>query len=335
MKTEEFDYELPGELIACYPLENRSGSKLLVLNSRDGSIDHKNFFDIPSILKQDDLLVLNNTKVIPARLKGSSKSRNNIEILLVNKLENNLWEVLLKKPRNGLEIKFENGVIGNVIKTPENIWVIRFNKDIESELFQIGKMPLPPYIQRDSEEIDKVRYQTVYARNDGAIAAPTAGLHFTDEIFEQLKKKGIQTEYITLHVGIGTFRPVKSEDIENHKMHSEYFEISESAASSINEAIKSKRRVVAVGTTVVRALESSISDEKLLIPGSGFTDIFITPPYDFKVVKGLITNFHLPKSTLLMLVSAFAGKENILNAYDVAKTTGYRFLSYGDAMFIF
>lgn len=335
MKTDEFDYDLPSEIIAYYPLKDRAQSKLLLLNKQTGTIQHKNFFDITSYLKEGDLLVLNNTKVIPARLIGNSENRSYIEVLLTRRITTTKWEVLLKNPRKGLVISFTEMINGQLEKGEDNSWFINFNQDVDTFLDRVGNMPLPPYIERKAEELDKERYQTVYAKTEGAVAAPTAGLHFTDELLNKITEIGVQVENITLHVGVGTFRPVKSENINDHKMHSEYFEVSKKTADAINSAKQDGRRVVAVGTTVVRALESLNSDDGSLNPFSGYTDIFITPPYKFRFVDALITNFHMPRSTLLMLVSAFAGKDFILKAYEEAKKSGYRFLSYGDAMFIY
>ncbi len=335
MKTNEFNYDLPHELIAYYPLKDRTQSKLLVLNREKNSIKHKNFFDLPNCLESGDLLVLNDTKVIPARLIGNSESRYDIEVLLTKRISDKKWQALLKKPKEGLNIDFGNGVSGSLEKGEENSWIIGFNQEVDTFLSSVGNMPLPPYIERSAEELDKERYQTVYAKSEGAIAAPTAGLHFSEQLLTEISERGIQIERVTLHVGIGTFRPVKSENIEDHEMHSEYIEISNKTADAINSAKKDGRRVVAVGTTVVRALESIKSDDELMSSFSGYTDIFIVPPYKFRFVDVLITNFHMPRSTLLMLVSAFAGKDLILKAYEEAKKSGYRFLSYGDAMFIY
>lgn len=335
MKTDEFDYDLPNDLIAYYPLEGRTQSKLLLLDKKTGSVNHNEFFELPLFLRPDDLLVLNDTKVIPARLIGHSKSRSNIEVLLTQRITGKKWQALIKRPKEGLNIRFEEGINGKLEKGDGNYWNINFNSEIDTYLSLIGNMPLPPYIERAVEDLDKERYQTVYAKSEGAIAAPTAGLHFTNELLNQIADKGIQIENITLHVGVGTFRPVKTENIEDHEMHSEYIEISRNTADAINSAKEKGRRIVAVGTTVVRALESMKPDNEFMEPFFGFTNIFITPPYNFRFVDGLITNFHMPRSTLLMLVSAFAGKEFILKAYEVAKNNGYRFLSYGDAMFIY
>ncbi|GJM16480.1 MAG: S-adenosylmethionine:tRNA ribosyltransferase-isomerase [Thermodesulfobacteriota bacterium] len=334
MKASDFDYHLPEEQIAYHPQDQRQNSRLLLLNKNSGEISHKNFYELPNFLKSGDLLVLNNTKVIPARLYGKRESGKEIEILLVNKLNEKVWECLVKNPKNNDELKFDHGLRGTLSKNESNVWFIEFEKNVDEYIEKYGKMPLPPYINREAQESDKISYQTVYADKKGAIAAPTAGLHFTRELLNQIKSNGVEIEYVTLHVGIGTFKPVKVENIEDHKMHAEYREIPIATATAINRAKAEGRRVIAVGTTVVRTLESSVTEDGEVIPQIGQTDLFIVPGFEFKVVDALITNFHLPRSTLLMLVSAFSKYEYIFKAYDDAREMGYRFLSYGDAMFI-
>ncbi|NIP31456.1 MAG: tRNA preQ1(34) S-adenosylmethionine ribosyltransferase-isomerase QueA [Candidatus Dadabacteria bacterium] len=334
MRTSDFDYDLPDHLIAYYPVKDRTQSRLIIVDRNKRSFTHKYFYDLIEYLNPGDLLLLNNTKVIPARLIGSSKNRKNIEILLVNRIDDLNWEILLKKPKDKLIVDFEGGVSGEVKKSEENIWIIKFNKPIDSIIWDIGHMPLPPYIERNAEDEDKLTYQTVFAEIEGAIAAPTAGLHISEDFLEKISEKGVEIQYITLHVGIGTFRPVKGEFIEEHKMHSEYMNINDEVCKSINKAKTEGRRVVAVGTTVVRAVESANSINNMIKPTSGSTNLFIKPPYKFKFIDALITNFHMPRSTLLMLVSAFADKDLILSAYREAINKNYRFLSYGDAMFI-
>ena len=334
MKASDFDYHLPEEQIAYHPQDQRQNSRLLLLNKNSGKISHKNFYELPNFLKSGDLLVLNNTKVIPARLYGKRESGKEIEILLVNKLNEKVWECLVKNPKNNDELKFDHGLRGTLSKNESNVWFIEFEKNVDDYIEKYGKMPLPPYINREAQESDKISYQTVYADKKGAIAAPTAGLHFTRELLDQIKSTGVEIEYVTLHVGIGTFKPVKVENIEDHEMHAEFREIPITTSTAINQAKAEGRRVIAVGTTVVRTLESSVSEDSEVIPQTGQTDLFIVPGFEFKVVDALITNFHLPRSTLLMLVSAFSKYEYIFKAYDEAREMGYRFLSYGDAMFI-
>lgn len=334
MKTSDFDYPLPDERIAYRPLKDRQNSKLMVLGREDRGIQHKRFCELPGLLRPGDLLIFNNTKVIPARIYGKKKSRTEIEILLLERQEGNKWKCLARKPKDGAVIEFEEGVTGKLSSPGGGEWHIEFSEDISAFLNKHGRMPLPPYIKREAEEADKITYQTVYAENEGAAAAPTAGLHFTPGLIEEIKDSGIQTGYVTLHVGLGTFLPVKEEVISNHVMHSEYIEVPQLTAALVNEAKSEGRRVIAVGTTVVRTLESSVDEEGRVQERSGRTELFITPGYEFKIVDALITNFHLPCSTLLMLVSAFAGKEFIFKAYEEALLGDYRFLSYGDAMFI-
>lgn len=340
MKTSDFFYELPEELIAQTPLENRTNSKLMVLCRDDGSIKHTIFSSILEELNPGDALVLNNTRVIPARLFGNRIGKEeSIETLLFKRLDNNIWECLVrpgKKMKMGNVVEYGNGLLkGEVVDIGEDgTRFIKFSYQgiFEEILDKLGEMPLPPYITEKLE--DRERYQTVYSKVPGSAAAPTAGLHFTQEMLNALKEKGIQIIYLTLHVGLGTFRPVKVEDINEHIMHSEYYEISQSAADAINRIKKNGGRIIPVGTTSIRTLETIANDEGLVKEGSGWTDIFIYPGYRFKIADGLITNFHLPESTLMMLVSAIAGKEFIFKAYNEAIKQKYRFFSFGDAMFI-
>lgn len=340
MKTSDFYFELPQELIAQDPLEDRSSSRLMVLDRKTGSIEHHIFKDIIQYLNPGDCLVVNDTKVIPARLIGNKIGTDaKIEVLLLKRKENDIWETLVKpgkKARIGAEISFGDGLLkAKVIDiVEEGNRLIQFSYDgiFEEILDQLGQMPLPPYITHQLK--DKNRYQTVYAKHEGSAAAPTAGLHFTPELLKQIEEKGIHIAHVTLHVGLGTFRPVKVEDVTNHHMHSEFYVVEQDQADLINETKRSGHRVIAVGTTSCRTLESATNDEGILIPGSGWTEIFIYPGYRFKMIDSLITNFHLPESTLLMLVSALAGKDQILEAYAQAVKEKYRFFSFGDAMFI-
>ena len=334
MKSEDFDYNLPKNLIAVYPKDKRDESRLLVLNKEKKSVAHKNFYNLTDYLVPGDLLILNNTKVIPAKLPGIREGKD-AELLLTNRINSKEWKVLTAKPKPDSLISFQDGLMGRLIKNSLNEWVVIFNTDADEYIQHYGKMPLPPYIERDSEEKDKETYQTIYAKKDGAIAAPTAGLHFTKELMDDIRNQCVDIKFITLHVGIGTFRPVKTEKIEDHIMHQEYVEISEDTSSAVNFARKSSRRVIAVGTTVVRALESAVDEEGIINPYSDFTDLFIYPPYVYKIVDAMITNFHLPRSTLLMLVSAFCGKDMLFKSYNTAIKENYRFLSYGDSMFIY
>lgn len=339
MKTSDFNYDLPKELIAQIPIETRDMSRLMVLDKNTGKIEHKVFHDIIDYLNEGDTLVLNDTKVIPARIFGHRKNKEErIEVLLVKDYGNDTWEVLArpgKKLKIGIEIIFSDKLKARVIDIlEEGERVIKFEYDgIFNELLdEIGIMPLPPYITEKLENKD--RYQTVYSKIRGSAAAPTAGLHFTKELLKKIEEKGINIAYVTLHVGIGTFRPVKVDDVLEHKMHSEYYEISENAAKVINETKKRGNKVVCVGTTSCRTLESASSEEGIVRAEKKETNIFIYPGYKFKVVTNLITNFHLPESTLIMLVSALAGKDNIMNAYNEAVKERYRFFSFGDAMYI-
>ena len=340
MKTSDFYFDLPQELIAQDPLEDRSSSRLMVLDRKTGEIEHHIFKEVIDYLNPGDCLVVNNTKVIPARLFGSKEGTEaKIEILLLKRKENDVWETLVKpgkKAKPGTRISFGNGLlIGEVIDVvEEGNRLIKFTYDgiFEEILDQLGQMPLPPYITHQLK--DKNRYQTVYAKHDGSAAAPTAGLHFTPELLEAIKAKGVNIAHVTLHVGLGTFRPVKVEDVTNHHMHSEFYIVEEDQAKLINETKQRGGKIVSVGTTSCRTLESATDDQGVLHAGSGWTDIFIYPGYQFKMIDRLITNFHLPESTLLMLVSALAGKNNIMAAYEEAVKERYRFFSFGDAMII-
>ena len=340
MKKEDFYFDLPEELIAQDPLEDRSGSRLLVLNKETGEIAHHVFRDVIDYLNPGDCLVINDTKVIPARLIGSKVGTDaKIEILLLKRRENDVWETLVKpgkKAKPGTKIRFGEGLLtGEVIDVvEEGNRLIQFTYDgiFEEILDQLGQMPLPPYITHQLK--DKNRYQTVYAKHSGSAAAPTAGLHFTPELLEEIQKKGVQIAHVTLHVGLGTFRPVKVENIMEHHMHSEFYQIEASEAEKINRAKEEGHRVICVGTTSCRTVESAAGDDGKLRECSGWTDIFIYPGYKFKILDCLITNFHLPESTLIMLVSALAGREHVLGAYEEAVKEKYRFFSFGDAMLI-
>jgi len=340
MKTEDFFYDLPGELIAQHPMENRDESRLMIVDKDTGFIEHKRFKDIVNYLENGDCLVLNNTRVIPARLFGHREGKDEkIEILLLNRVDKDRWTVLArpgKKVRPSNKIIFGNGLlVADVLDTEEDgTRMIEFQYDgiFEEVLDRLGEMPLPPYIKAKLE--DRERYQTVYSKVVGSAAAPTAGFHFTKELLDQIRLKGIEIVFLTLHVGLGTFRPVKVENIEDHHMHSEFYELSNEAAEAINQIKESGGNIVAVGTTTTRALETIADLDGRLRAQRGWTDIFIYPGYKFKTIDGLITNFHLPESTLLMLVSALAGRENILHAYRKAIDERYRFFSFGDAMYI-
>lgn len=340
MKTSDFYFDLPKELIAQDPLEDRSSSRLLVLDRNTGEMEHRIFRDVVEYLNPGDCLVVNNTKVIPARLFGSKIGTDaKIEVLLLKRKENNVWETLVKpgrKCRVGTQISFGEGMLtGEVVDVEdEGNRLIRFHYDgiFEEILDKLGQMPLPPYIHHQLK--DKNRYQTVYAKHDGSAAAPTAGLHFTPELLEKIKAKGVKVAHVTLHVGLGTFRPVKVEEVTEHHMHSEFYIVEEEQAKLINDTKRSGGRIVAVGTTSCRTLESAADENGVLKSGSGWTDIFIYPGYSFKMIDCLITNFHLPESTLVMLVSALAGKDNIMKAYAEAVKERYRFFSFGDAMLV-
>lgn len=340
MKTSDFYFDLPQELIAQDPLEDRSASRLMHVNKENGDISHHTFKHIADYLNPGDCLVINDTKVIPARLYGTKAGTEaGIEILLLNRRENNIWETLVKpgkKAKIGTQINFGNGLlVGEVIDVvEEGNRLIKFTHEgiFEEILDQLGEMPLPPYITHKLQ--DKGRYQTVYARHEGSAAAPTAGLHFTDKLLQEIRNKGVNIAHVTLHVGLGTFRPVKVDDVMKHHMHSEFYVIEEDQAKLINETKKRGNKVIAVGTTSCRTLESAADENCILHAASGWTTIFIYPGYQFKMIDGLITNFHLPESTLLMLVSALAGKDRILAAYEEAVEEKYRFFSFGDAMLI-
>ena len=340
MKKEDFYFELPQELIEQDPLEDRSGSRLLVLDKESGEIEHRTFRDIKEYLEPGDCLVINDTKVIPARLIGSKVGTNaKIEILLLKRKENDIWETLVKpgkKAKPGTKISFGEGLlIGEVLDVvDEGNRLIQFSYEgiFEEILDQLGQMPLPPYITHQLE--DKNRYQTVYAKHSGSAAAPTAGLHFTPELLEEIKESGVEIAHVTLHVGLGTFRPVKVENIQEHHMHSEFYRIEASEAEKINRAKREGHRVICVGTTSCRTVESAAKPDGTLSECSGWTEIFIYPGYRFKVLDCLLTNFHLPESTLIMLVSALAGREHVLHAYEEAVKERYRFFSFGDAMLI-
>lgn len=340
MRKEDFNFDLPEELIAQDPLEDRSSSRLLVLDKETGKTEHHVFREIIDYLETGDCLVINDTKVLPARLIGSKIGTDaKIEVLLLKRKENDVWETLVKpgkKAKIGTRISFGDGLlVGEVVDiVEEGNRLIHFEYEgiFEEILDRLGQMPLPPYITHQLE--DKNRYQTVYAKHSGSAAAPTAGLHFTPELLKKIEEKGVQIARVTLHVGLGTFRPVKVDNILEHHMHSEFYQIEEEAAEKINTAKANGKRVIAVGTTSCRTIESAAKEDGTIAPVSGWTDIFIYPGYQFKVLDCLITNFHLPESTLVMLVSALAGREHVLNAYEEAIKERYRFFSFGDAMFI-
>lgn len=341
MKTEDFYFDLPEEKIAQVPLKNREDSKLLFLKKDTGEIKHKTFEDIIDYLEDGDCIVLNNTRVIPARLFGKKKDTGgSVEFLLLKRIDNDKWETLVrpgKRAKVGTQFIFGEGKLkGKIVdigKDGTRIIDFEYQGIFEEILDKLGQMPLPPYITEKLD--DKERYQTVYSKNIGSAAAPTAGLHFTKNLLKKLSNKGVNIAYVTLHVGLGTFRPVKVDNLEEHKMHSEYYDIEDQVADLINETKKAGKKVIAVGTTSIRTLESSIDKNGLVKAGSGSTDIFIYPGYEFKIVDKLITNFHLPESTLIMLVSALAGKDNTFKAYKEAIDNDYRFFSFGDAMFIY
>lgn len=340
MKTSDFYYDLPEELIAQDPLTDRSSSRLLALDKVSGKIEHRSFKDILDYLKPGDCLVINNTKVIPARLIGSKEGTDaKIEVLLLKRKEKDVWETLVKpgkKMKVGARVSFGDGLlVGEVVDiVEEGNRLIRFEYEgiFEEILDQLGQMPLPPYITHQLQ--DKDRYNTVYAEHAGSAAAPTAGLHFTPELLKQVEENGIDIARVTLHVGLGTFRPVKVDDVADHHMHSEFYQIDQEAADKINHAKENGGRIICVGTTSCRTIESAADENGHLEPCSGWTEIFIYPGYRFKILDGLITNFHLPESTLIMLVSALAGKEHVLAAYEEAVRERYRFFSFGDAMIV-
>lgn len=340
-KTEDFDFSLPEELIAQVPLKNRSASRLMVLDHNQQTIEDKTFLDIIDELKPNDALVMNNTRVLPARLFGTKiETGAHLEVLLLKNIEGDRWETLMKpakKAKIGTTIRFGDGrLTAKVVEELEEggrILDFSYEGIFLEILEELGEMPLPPYITEKLDEAD--RYQTVYAKENGSAAAPTAGLHFTDEVLEQLKEKGVKLAFLTLHVGLGTFRPVNAENVEDHKMHSEFYQLSEETANLLNETKANGGRVIAVGTTSIRTLETIANKfDGKLEADSGWTDIFIKPGYTFKFVDAFLTNFHLPKSTLIMLVSAFAGREFVLKAYHHAVDEQYRFFSFGDAMFV-
>lgn len=339
MKTSDFDYYLPENLIAQTPVYPRDTSRLMVYDRDSQKLEHKHFYDVVDYLKEGDVLVRNNTKVLPARMFAYTKNGGKVEILLLKRFNLNEWEVLVKpgkKAKSGVTLTISNELSLEVISTIEESGSRRvkfiYEGVFEDVISRVGEMPLPPYITQKLN--DQTRYQTVYAKVDGSAAAPTAGLHFTDELIERIKAKGVEIVDVLLHVGLGTFRPVKSEEILEHHMHSEYYEVDEIACAKINKAKQEGRRIIAVGTTSVRTLESACDENGLLKPTKANTEIFIYPPYKFKCVDALITNFHLPKSTLIMLVSAFSTREKVLELYETAVKEEYRFFSFGDSMFI-
>ena len=340
MNVEEFDYHLPESLIAQTPLKNRDQSRLLVLGRKTGNIAHKHFTDIMDYFEPGDTLVLNDTRVMPARLFGFKEETGaKVEMLMLTRIEDNDWEVLLKPAKRikvGNTLSFGNGkIIAECIKELEQggrIMRLHFEGILEERLDELGEMPLPPYIKERLDDPD--RYQTVYAKENGSAAAPTAGLHFTDELLQKIKDKGVNIAFITLHVGLGTFRPVSVEDINDHEMHSEYYQMTKETADILNKTKENGHRIISVGTTSTRTLETIRRDHEQFVATSGWTDIFIYPGFEYKAIDGLITNFHLPKSTLVMLVSAFSSREYILNAYKEAVKLKYRFFSFGDAMLI-
>ena len=340
MNVEEFDYHLPESLIAQTPLKNRDQSRLLVLGRKTGNIAHKHFTDIMDYFEPGDTLVLNDTRVMPARLFGLKEETGaKVEMLMLTRIEDNDWEVLLKPAKRikvGNTLSFGNGkIIAECIKELEQggrIMRLHYEGILEERLDELGEMPLPPYIKERLDDPD--RYQTVYAKENGSAAAPTAGLHFTDELLQKIKDKGVNIAFITLHVGLGTFRPVSVEDIDDHEMHSEYYQMTKETADMLNKTKENGPRIISVGTTSTRTLETIRRDHEQFVATSGWTDIFIYPGFEYKAIDGLITNFHLPKSTLVMLVSAFSSREYILNAYKEAVKLKYRFFSFGDAMLI-
>ncbi|MBQ9997551.1 MAG: tRNA preQ1(34) S-adenosylmethionine ribosyltransferase-isomerase QueA [Clostridia bacterium] len=339
MKLSEFDYQLPQELIAQKPLQQRDSSRMLVMDKNTGELTHRHFYDVLEYLNEGDCLILNNSRVIPARLFGVREDTGSpIEFLLLSRKETDIWEVILKpgkKAKVGKRFVFGEGKLKaeviDIVNDGNRLVKFEYEGLYENIIDEIGEMPLPPYIKEKLQ--DKERYQTVYSKIDGSSAAPTAGLHFTEELLEKARQKGVNVGFVTLHVGLGTFRPVKEDVVENHKMHSEFYELSQETADLIINTKKSGNKVVAVGTTTCRTLET-VAQKGELKASTGWTDIFIYPPYEFKVIDRLITNFHLPQSTLLMLISAFAGKENVFKAYEEAIKEQYRFFSFGDAMFI-
>jgi S-adenosylmethionine:tRNA ribosyltransferase-isomerase len=340
VRVSDYDYQLPPECIARYPAQRRDRSRLLVLDRDTGDVTHRTFRDIVDLLEPGDLLALNDTRVIPARLIGTAPTGGRVELLLIEPVDGNLWRAIGRPGRRlrpGCEVEFGGGMLRASVREIEGdegmrLLELQYEGELLEVLDVVGAPPLPPYIDREAEALDRERYQTVYAREPGAVAAPTAGLHFTDELLARIKEHGVEIGYVTLHVGPGTFRPVRAERIEDHEMHSEYFRVSEEFARSANQRTG---RLVAVGTTVTRTLESVADEAGLIHPGSGRTELFIYPGYHFRAVEAMITNFHLPRSTLLMMISAFAGgRDRVLQAYREALERGYRFYSYGDAMLI-
>lgn len=341
MHTADFNYDLPPERIAQTPAE-RGTSRLLVLDRASGSVSHRGVADLPSLLDPDDLLLLNDTRVIPARLYARRTTGRRFELLLLRELEGAAWECLLRpgaRARTGERLQLTDG--GEVVlgeRREEGRWAVTFEPTLTLDrLDELGEMPLPPYIQRPdgATEEDRATYQTIYASTPGAVAAPTAGLHFTGELLDEARRKGIELAFVTLHVGLGTFRPVTADDVEDHRMHSEWYAFSEATARTVNDALETGRRIVCVGTTSVRALEGAlVAGGGRVVPGDGWTDLFITPGFEFRGVGAMLTNFHLPKSTLIMMISAFAGRERVFSAYEQAIASDYRFFSYGDAMLI-
>ncbi len=334
-RLKDYDYDLPKELIAKYPVEPRDSCRLMVLNRKDRTVQHKIFRDIVEFFNKGDLLILNDTKVIPARLIGQKKTGAKIEIFLLRKIEGRYWETLiknLKRLKEGNLVKISNDFFAKLVEKKKNgIAVVELiGDDIDKLIHKYGHIPLPPYIDREDEEKDRDYYQTVFAKKEGSVASPTAGLHFTQNLLKELEKKGVNIKYITLHVGIGTFKPITSENIKEHKMHEEFYTIPPDTLEAVHKALEEGKNIFAVGTTVVRTLETYGETGK----SEGFSNLYIYPPYKFKIVNKMITNFHLPKSTLLLLVSAFAGREFILEAYKTAVEKRYRFFSYGDAMLI-
>ena len=340
MKTSDFDFYLPEELIAQHPLERRDYSRLMVLDKETGEIEHKHFYDVINYLNPGDTLVLNNTRVMPARLIGEkSESGGKIEFLLLKRIEGDKWECLAKpgkRAKIGTEFTFGEGKLKckvvDIVEEGNRIIEFSYEGIFEQVLDELGEMPLPPYITERLD--DRERYQTVYSKHNGSAAAPTAGLHFTEELLAKIKEKGVDLAFVTLHVGLGTFRPVKVDDVDNHQMHSEFYMVTQEAADKINKAKANGNRVISVGTTSTRTIESVADENGIVKATSGWTNIFIYPGYKWKVIDNLITNFHLPESTLIMLVSSLAGKEHVLNAYNEAVKDRYRFFSFGDAMFI-
>ena len=339
MKKSDFYFDLPEELIAQTPLQQRDQSRLMLLNKETGDIEHRHFYELPDLLREGDCLIMNDSRVLPARLLGTRKSGGSVELVLLRDLGEGRWECLSRpgrKTKPGTQLQFGNGELKAEVEavTEGGNRIVRFSYDgiFLEVLERLGKMPLPPYIKEELQDAE--RYQTVYSRELGSAAAPTAGLHFTEELLETIRAKGIRTGFVTLHVGLGTFRPVKEEEIEDHDMHSEFCMVPEETAQLINETKAKGGRVIAVGTTSCRTLESFAADDGSMKASSGWTNIFIYPGYRFKCIDALITNFHLPESTLIMLVSALAGREHVLHAYRTAVEERYRFFSFGDAMFI-